>query len=320
MSDTFIELLHKASMESLELEYSLLSSKETAGMGRSLSHEEVRLLAERIVSFPIEYRISLYAHYCFCFSSKETMQIFDIQEPEGKLRYIQNALSTVMGCAEGIIDDSLRQATEQALEMEQSYNGKLVRPHYSRSFRKKLKNIKVVQASSNITVLIAKQVAVFFLVCAIGFSTAIIANADIRRAVINWIIETFPEFSIFSMNSENRSETLSFSSDDIEIGYIPDGYVLKNQNESSARITYRFSSDETDITLVVAFSTGSPSYLDTEDAEIIETTLGGNAAYWWEHNSITYLVWNQNEVMCRISGGISIDEIFKIAKNIKITE
>jgi dipeptidyl aminopeptidase/acylaminoacyl peptidase len=140
-------------------------------------------------------------------------------------------------------------------------------------------------------------------------------NAEAREKVFDWIIETFPQFSIFTsqnIDEDNPVELTAFN-----INYVPRGFELVDRNEGRTKLIYNYSTkNDQKLTIIFSLSSEGKSYYDTENAEIEEFVFKGSRAYIWQTSEITYLIWYQDGIECHISGNISKDEIIKVAENI----
>lgn len=120
---------------------------------QSLSNEEVEELAIKINLLPPEYCRILLFRYCFNSTPPEVDRILGIENSIGKLRYIQKMLSVLMGINNLWIDDrSVERACKIALvEYTKEYKNTPIphKPSYSKSFKKKLRDIKIKQNSHN---------------------------------------------------------------------------------------------------------------------------------------------------------------------------
>lgn len=191
----------------------------------------------------------------------------------------------------------------------------LNKPNYSKDFRRKLKDIKVEQDINRIIMLIAKRAAMFILVAILSFSTVMAINAEAREKVLDWIIETFPKFSIFTSQKIDEDNPVELTS--LKINYIPPGFELVDTNVGRTKLIYNYSTkNDQKLTIIFSLSSEVKSYYDTENAEIEEFVFKGSGAYIWQTSEITYLIWYQDGVECHISGNLSKDEIIKVAENI----
>jgi hypothetical protein len=288
---------------------------------QSLTDEQVDQLAIKIGLLPLEYRNILFFRYCFNNSPSKTEKIFEIENVIGKLRYIQKMLSAFMGLKDSWINDnSMKKACEIALiEDTKDYDNTLAlhKPNYSKSFRRKLKDIKIKQNPNNIFMLITKKVAIFILVCILSFSAVLAVNAEARKKVFDWAIEVFEKFSIFiPQNVDEDNNLIDLTS--LKINYIPTGFKLVDIHKGHNMLIYNYladSNEEFDIKLFTS-SGENKSYYDTEGVEIEEIIFKGSQAYIWQTNEITYLIWYQDGVECHILGNLDKDEILKVAESI----
>lgn len=286
---------------------------------KPLYTDDINKLAVHVNLLPLEYKNILFLRYCFDSTFLEVNKILEMDYSMGKLRYTLKMLSNTLGLDNKWIDDnSMKKICELALDEEmKTYSSSKIKhkPDYTRNFKKKLKDIDIKE-KANITS-IGKRVAVFILVCLLSFSVILAVNAEVRGRVINWFIEVFPKFSIFT--SYNTDESID-SAELTEYGfaYIPQGFELINKHELNAAIIYNYVSEkdqELDIKLVDSSSAGR-SYYNTEDVKIEEITIKESQGYIWQKNEIASLVWEKDGTEFHITGNLNIDEIIKIAENI----
>lgn len=202
MSKISKDIIKDVSQLSLEDEFKKFSKINTENIVyQSLSDEQVDQLAEKIALLPLEYTNTFFLRYCFDTTPSETEKMLEIKNSIGKLRYVQKMLSGFMGLKNSWIDnDSMKKACQIALAEEaKDYDNteSLHKPNYSKVFKRKLKEIKIKQNSNRIFMSIAKRVAIFVLVCFLGFSTALAVNAGLHENLFDWIVEIFPKFSTF---------------------------------------------------------------------------------------------------------------------------
>ena len=286
---------------------------------QSLSDKEIEKLAIKIDLLPSEYSSILLLKYCFNSTPSETDKILEIKDSVAKLRYIKEMLSNIIGLNGSWIDDkSLERACQIALmEYTKDYNNtKILQiPSYTKEFRLKLKSIKVEEGRNRIFKLLAKRAAIFILVALLSFSILLVVKAEAREKVFDWIIETFPQFSIFT--SQNKYEKSPLELTSLKINYIPPGFELVDSNIGREKLIYNYSTkNDQNLTILFSLSKESKTYYDTESSEIEEFTFKGFGAYIWQTSEITYLIWYQDGLECHISGNLDKNEILKIAENI----
>ena len=291
---------------------------------RLLAAEEVATLAQRIMALPIEYINTLFFRYYFNFSPEDTDDILSTTRSAGRLRYARNLLSHVMGLDGAMIDDhSMSLACEAALSEYIAQDALDVWriPKYSKAFRKKLKLVKAAQKSTNIAITIMKQVAVFILICAISFSTALVVNAQWRQQFLNWVVEIFPQFSIFTTQVEAPSASTALSQSDVVFGYLPEGYEISDVSQGRNMLKYSFLSGDGDKLFTISFTVskaGTKSYFDTEDSKIQCVSFIDSEAYTWTTDRMTYFIWAQDNIQFQILGNIDYAELIKIAENVEL--
>lgn len=104
--------------------------------------------------------------------------------------------------------------------------------------------------------------------------------------------------------------------DRLKLNYIPDGFELDDSFSGQRSITLSFirgkdyfcvSSDELDANFNI----------DTENAEMEKTKINGFDAIYISNQNANSLIWYDDDRAYTITGNISKDEIFKIAKGLK---
>ena len=313
MSETvFFSALRQAALASQQNEYLVLESYVFPQTGIVLTEEEISKLAERILALPHELRDALFAHYYFGLNANETTRLFNLDNPKGKLNYARRLLS--LGTK--INDNSLNTAVEIAVRhYTTTENNLFVVPKYSNRFRRRLRDIDAVQATRSVLNIIMHRVAVVLLVFAIGFSTALVVDADFREDFFNWLIDTFPSFSGFQLDSKEEKTPYSISHTNIKLGYIPNNYKLDYFDEISSKVTYYYSAARRN-DLIITFSINGPLYINTENIVVEELIIKEKKAYFWERNNTSYLIWSQNGISCNLFGEINFEEAIKIAESI----
>jgi len=286
----------------------------------TLTKEKINRLAKKIDLLPFEYRNILFFRYCFNCTPSETDKILKIENSKNKLPYIQKMLSNFMSIENSLIDNnSMEEACQLALyEDMKDYNSVeiLQNPIYSKNFIKKLKEYNIKQ-NNNVYFLIAKKAVIYILVFIMSLSTVLVFNTEARTKFINWIIEKFPKYSIFtSQNANEDNSSVDLAS--FKIKYIPKGFELSDTHEMRNALIYNYLSDnnqEFDIKLSV-LSGENKSYYDTESAEIEELIFKESQAYMWQTDGITYLLLHKDGIDFHIYGSLNKEEILKIAENI----
>ncbi len=283
-----------------------------------LTDAQQQLLAKKLLALPAEYLHILLFRYCFHATPAETEELLGIENALGKQRYIHQALSSLMEMENALIDDrSMKRACGLALGEYTDYRDLPItaRPKYSYGFQRKLKKIRAAQRFPTVVLLAVKYAAAFLLTCAVGFSAAFALNADFRERVVDWVVQTFPQFSSFSW-SETESEDLpGLSAGGLTVGYVPEGFVLSDSDKMHSMIIYHYAGAQGG-TMTIIFAANATFYSDTEDAEITETLFKGNSSFYWQKEGRTHFIWSQDGLACQIIASLDLDTVMKIAENI----
>lgn len=324
MPSTFNDFMSDVCRQALLNDFEMLERSAFNDMPvQSLAAEEVATLAQKITTLPTEYINTLFFRYYFNFSPEDTDALLVTTHSAGRLRYVRNLLSHIMGLDDAVIDDhSMKLACEAALSeyIAQDASDVWRIPKYSKAFRRKLKLIRAVQKSTNMAVVVMKRVAVFILICAISFSTALVVNAQWRQKFLNWVVETFPKFSIFTTQTEEPVTSAALSQRDVVFGYLPEGYEISDVSQGRNILKYDFLSSDKDKMLTMFFEVSKSkvkTYYNTENSEMQRVDFKNLEAYTWQTDNKTHLFWIENDIECRISGNLDYAEIIKIAENIK---
>lgn len=321
MSKITDNVMKEVSQLSLQYELNQLEELDSENLAHQpLSTDDIKKLALYIERLPSEYKIILFFRYCFDSNFAEINKVLEIENSVGKSRYTEKMLSNIMGLKSQWIDGkAIQSACKLALiEDMKDYNNIETKnkPNYTMNFRRKLRKVGINRNISSKLKLITKRVAIFVLICLLSFSTVLAVNAKVRERVLDWIIEVFPKFSIFTSDS---SDDLNGTSEltEFHMDYIPKGFKLIDKHEGRTMLIYNYESETQQLEIKLFDINGEGrSYYDTEDAEIEEITIRKSQGYTWERDGITYLILNQDGIEYHVVGNLKLNEIIKIAENI----
>ncbi|HHV09743.1 MAG TPA: DUF4367 domain-containing protein [Clostridiales bacterium] len=289
-----------------------------------LSLLQIKQLANKISLLPFEYQGILLFKHCFNNTISGIEEMLGTENAQGKLNYLEKLLSGLLGLRDAwIATASMEEACNLVLEgiMKEYDSAKIVyKPEYSKSFRQKLKEISIKKSPAKVFLFVAKQVAIFLLVLFLAFSSVLVVSVEARTKFFDWVLETFPEFSLFqSQNNADQNDPIELT--DLNINYVPDGFVLSDMQESGGILSYRYV-NENNMRITIRFvrSSGSMSsyynYYNTEKVGIEDLDIKGIRAYMWQIDEVMLIVWSQDGVECHIVGEINKEEIIKMAENI----
>jgi len=176
-----------------------------------------------------------------------------------------------------------------------------------RKERKKLFFKKVLKYS--------RRAAVFLSAVIIMSCIAVFSVEAWRVKVMNFVIEISQTHSEINFG-ENSSKGDSYTSDEITIGYIPEGFKLEKRDVKNNMVSLIFKGEEyyfvfsmNDITCSIG--------IDTENASLKKITINGQEAFYSLNKNVNILVWHDDEFSYTLSGTLEEKEMVKIAESIK---
>lgn len=99
-------MLHDAAAVSFERNAESLATENRTRSYVDLSHAQIQVLSEKILSLPHEGIVLLLSRFCFHLSPEETEKFFQLKNAKGRFRFYQELLSSCMGVnAEQMISD-----------------------------------------------------------------------------------------------------------------------------------------------------------------------------------------------------------------------
>ena len=157
------------------------------------------------------------------------------------------------------------------------------------------------------------KASVFLLVLLVGAGIAAFNVDAIRIPLVNWLVhvqETHTDIH-FLPEGEGKSE--------IEFGYLPEGYTLESTDMLALLNTYYLSNGVDDPITVIQGDLHADFSVDTEGADISNTTLkNGQSALIIKKDGLTQVVWSNNRYSFTVEGTIDISELIKVAEGIKL--
>lgn len=288
---------------------------------QSLSELQIWQLAKKIKYMPLEHQHILLLWYCFDLDSSEIEELLGITQVEEMLKYMNKLLSRRMGLKDSWIEgESMEEACRQYFiqMMREFHDMKAVGiPKYSREFREKLKGIRIRKSPATVSSVISKRVAAALLISALGFSTLLAVNGEAREKFLGWVIEVFPEFSIFER--KGSGEPVDFNElEKFHPSYIPSGYWLEDTFKGFSIKLYQYTDENGEkITIQLAVSLeGTRNYLNTEGAKTEKIIIRGVEGYIIQNGNLTQLLWCEGGMDFLIAANLGREEVVKIAENI----
>lgn len=144
---------------------------------------------------------------------------------------------------------------------------------------------------------------------------ALLLTAFVFPSSRDSFIDNFNIASRYQMTKENKNSV----PDEITVGYIPEGFELKNKEPYFKGVFYTYSSSNNSKFTIVKCSSSIEIDFDTEtnDSEVIYMN---NIAYTYSINVLSNnknIVWIENDYIYRVDGNLDKEEMFKIAETVK---
>ncbi len=161
----------------------------------------------------------------------------------------------------------------------------------------------------------SKRAAVVFLAVIIMSGIAVYSVEAWRIRVLNFVIEMRQTHSEISFE-ENDIKGDSYSSDEITLTYIPDGFTLEKRDIKENMLSLVFKGEEYYFIFSMSDTTSTIG-IDTENASVKKIKINGQDAFYSSNSNISFLVWHDESCSYTLSGTLGEREMVKVAESIK---
>ena len=158
-----------------------------------------------------------------------------------------------------------------------------------------------------------RKVAIVLLVFISISTIAIFSVQAWRIRFLNFVLETRPRFTDITF-TDKKGDT--YATDDVTLGYIPEGFSLEKSELSDQRIRLSFTNNQKHFILYVYKNKGSMS-LDTANAQIKKLQINGSEATFSYKPTVSFLLWTNNDYLNLLESNLEEKEMVKIADNLK---
>lgn len=296
----------------------------TSTLLNDMDGEEFLLEAasRKILALPFPEQAVFLLYYGFHMNDSQISEVLVLPYAHGMRIGMLNTLRAWANNPEAFCDPAaLSQACKLALKklMDEVNMQPDVLHAYSRHFRKQLRKVRAAQKPVDYLLRGASRAAAVLLAVSIGFSTAMVTNAEFRENILEWIVETYPKYSKIRLDGvQNRSgsdragELASF-----QITYIPDGYKLVYQSNLETMKHFRYvNSAEQSIIIQIVPGDGSNNY-NTEGAEVNSCIVGNRSVLYWKKDTFSMCIAKDRDWLIVVMTELPFDEAFKILENIR---
>ncbi len=161
----------------------------------------------------------------------------------------------------------------------------------------------------------SKRAAVFFLAIVVVSGVFVFSVEAWRVKVLNFVIDMSQTHSEINF-SEEGTKGDSYASDEITLGYIPEGFKLDKKDVKGDMISLVFKGEESYFIFSMREITGSIG-IDTEDASVKKLKINGHEALFSSNENVNILVWHDEDYTYSLSGTVEENEMAEIARSIK---
>lgn len=221
---------------------------------------------------------------------------------------IMNKIATAEG--QWAIEENERLKNDPAAAVPEELDKRcmqMIRRHFTK---------QQVYTAGRFAVKALKRVVMAAGIAALMFTGAFAASETVRINTMNLIVEVFEDNTDFRFVSHPAD-----SVPQISVGWVPDGYILKDQGFNSKNVWYQYQKTE-DESLYINYTvtTGAGIGIDTEDAEIEYVDINGGQAMLVRKEDELQLVWatNNNVAFIGIIGtGVEPEGLIKVANELR---
>ena len=278
--------------------------------------------SRKILALPFPEQAVFLLYYGFHMNDSQISEVLVLPYAHGMRIGMLNTLQAWASTPEVFCDpEALSQACKLVLKklMDEVNMQPDVLHAYSRHFRKQLRKVRAAQKPVDYLLQGVSKAAAILLAVSIGFSTAMVTNAEFREKVLEWIVETYPKYSKIRLDGvQDRSGSdRAGELDSFQITYIPDGYELVYQSNLETMKHFRYvNSAEQSIIIQIVPGDGSNNY-NTEGAEVNSCIVGNRSVSYWKKDTFSMCIAKDRDWLIVVMTELPFDEAFKILENIR---
>lgn len=159
----------------------------------------------------------------------------------------------------------------------------------------------------------SRRAACVLLVCFLASGAALFSVDAWRVHFLNFFFEAGKPGTDFSFGDAGG---ISYSDDDVTLGYIPNGFVLTERESNNSGVTLMFEQDKQYFYLTIHDITVQ-SNIDTENATVEPIQINGMEGVCITNQNINAVIWHNSEFVFRLEGNVSLEELKKMAKKVE---
>ena len=159
----------------------------------------------------------------------------------------------------------------------------------------------------------AVRAACIFLALIVFSCATIFSVSAWRVRFLNFVLDIGAPNTDYNFTDEKPAPQMD---DRLQLDYIPEGFVIKESVSDDRSINFIFSNEDK-FFYVSSDGLNTNFSIDTENALVERIKINGFDAVYTANQNANTLIWHDDDRAYTITGNISKDEIFKIAKGLK---
>lgn len=190
-----------------------------------------------------------------------------------------------------------------------------VSKHCLQTIRKRFAK-RSVHAAGRFTIKVFGKVAMVAGIAALLFTVTFATSETVRVNTLNLVVEVFRDRTSFSFAGDQSPKV-----PEVTIGWLPNGYELKDQGKDDFEMWYIFSKSETEtIQISYLLSNGTVLSVDTENARTENIEIDGMPAKLiqkGDQHHIIYATEDKTAFVSLIATGITSDDLIRVANSLE---
>lgn len=165
---------------------------------------------------------------------------------------------------------------------------------------------------------VGKRVAVVVLTIILAITSTTLGVRALRKAVINFITETFEKFTTVSTDSTDVDPEIMVK---LSPQYIPEGYLQESVIDDSClySITYNNKTNNP-IVYTQRIQSGTTLNADTEGIEFEKIRINAFEGIAYNKNGFNTVIFADSDYFYSVMGNVSLQELIQMAESIPLEE
>lgn len=161
-----------------------------------------------------------------------------------------------------------------------------------------------------------RQALVACMVAALLFGTMLVANADLREAVLGWFTEQLGQYTLYHFAGSGQAAKPATR--EYRLTGAPAGYELVLQDEDGRHFVYSNGSQV--LTFRYTHESSDSLYVAEDGAAVLQTTINGKAADFYQSADDSHdntMVWSSSGVLFLLQGPFDLEELTALAETVE---